>query len=50
MTKKEMAKAIATHQNSINNKINIERQTKVLMNGMTAHEMQKCLENISKNR
>ena len=43
MTKKELAKALATEMNRINNNINIERMIKVLMKGMTTNEIESAL-------
>lgn len=40
MTKKELAKAVATEMNKINSNVNIERMTKVLLKGMTTHELE----------
>lgn len=43
MTKKEIAKAIATEMNRINSNVNIERMTKVLMKNMTTSELESAL-------
>lgn len=40
MTKKEMARAIAENMNKVNGNVNIERQTAVLLKGMTSHEIE----------
>ena len=40
MTKREMAKVIAENMNKVNGNVNIERQTVVLMKGMTSHEIE----------
>lgn len=45
MTKKETAKMIAEHMNAINNNVNIERMTKVLVNKMTTKELNATLKN-----
>ena len=39
MTKKEMAKAVAENMKKIRPELDIEKQTKVLMKGMTTHEL-----------
>ncbi len=44
MTKKEMAKKVAEHMNSINKNVDIERMTAVLTKGMTTNELKKLVE------
>ena len=43
MTKKEIAKAIATQMNKINSNVSIERMTKVLAKSMTTSELESAL-------
>ena len=43
MTKRETARKIAEHMNRINKEVNIERQTKILIAGMTTAELRKAL-------
>jgi len=43
MTKKEMARKVAEHMNKINSNVNIERQTIILMKGMTTNELKKLM-------
>ena len=50
MTKKEIAQAVATEMNKINSNIDIERITKVLMKGMTTHELEAALRGYTKTR
>ena len=48
MAKKQIAKEIAKHMNMINNEVNIERQTKVLMNNMSKNELEAALRGFNK--
>lgn len=43
MTKKEMAQAVAENMKKIKPELNVEKQTKVLTNGMTTHELKVLL-------
>ena len=43
MTKKELARKVAENMKEIRTDINVERMTKVLMNGMTTHELKMAL-------
>lgn len=48
MTKRETARQIAKHMNQINKSVDIERQTALLLRGMTKHELDKALESFTK--
>ena len=48
MTKREIAKAVATEMHKVNTNVNIPRMTEVLMKGMTAHELQKALDHYTR--
>lgn len=48
MTKKELATAVATEMHKVNANVNVARMETVLMQGMTAHELQKALEGYRK--
>lgn len=43
MTKKEMAKAVAENMKKIRPALDVEKQTKILMKGMTTHELKVLL-------
>ena len=43
-----IAQVIAKHMNKINNDVNIDRMTKVLMSGMTTRELNAILKNYEK--
>lgn len=43
MTKKEMAKAVAENMKKIRTDIDVERMTKILMKGMSTHELKVIL-------
>ena len=48
MTKKEIARAISEHMNKINNDVDIERMTNVLIDKMTTKELNAALRNYEK--
>lgn len=43
MTKKEMAKAVAENMKKIRHELDVEKQTMVLIKGMTTHELKVLL-------
>lgn len=48
MTKREIATAVATEMHKVNPNVNVSRMTDVLIQSMTAHELQKALEHYTK--
>lgn len=48
MTKKQLATKVAEHMNTINNNVDIKRQTKVLMNSMLKSELENALKSYEK--